>query len=123
MFWAAFIIIAVFLLNGCFGREKIQAIAVLNDLASERALQEKIISADKDNFAQLVEAIEKNVIKQGLSIREIIARYGEPALTKPRDALSGQGSMVFYEPLKHLGGRKVYLYLDKHNKLSSWEVK
>lgn len=123
MFYKACVIFfGCIILVGCFGREKMQAINTLNDLAKERSAQETVIRKEKRQFARLIGAIKKGTLKIGMDEEEILRVYGEPVLVK--DVSGGEGRLlIFGEPLKYFGAKKAYLYFDEGGKLSSWEVK
>lgn len=100
-----------------------EAIGVLKDLAFERSEQEKAVDTDKMHFNALREAIENNTLKQGLTRIEVSSLYGQPKKVASSVEASIKETLIFIEPFKYFGAKKIYLYFDKDDKLLTWEIK
>lgn len=116
-------ILIAFLLSGCFGQDKMQAINTLRDLAKERSEQEAIIKSERKRFRLLLKDIKDMRLKKGLSANKVCRLYGDPISIKYLDSEEENRILVFSEPMSYFKEVKAYLYFDEYNKLSSWEVK
>ncbi len=82
----------------------------------------KSLQQETKNYNEVKKAINSGAIKEGLAAETIRKKYGEPILEtydKKRDA-----TKWLYMPASsnHFKGEKLYLYLDKENKVKSWEL-
>ncbi len=118
------------LLTLCAGCQRLMT---LKNLASSQKQMEKYVASQQKGFLRLLEDIQHNRLKEGLSMRAVIRRYGEPIFCDPAESGTpnypiGSGAFspvvsqrcVFRGPTEYFSGQKVYMYFDAENILRSW---
>lgn len=88
---------------------------IINVAESRRQMVAQVKN-DEYLYNQLKEDARNNSLVKGTRKKEIIAKYGEPTLTKP-------DFILYRHPTDFFSSDLVYLYFDRENKLTSWEIR
>ena len=72
-----------------------------------------------EGYSRLLRDCESNTLQKGLSMDDIVSRYGEPL--DCRAAEDGSGKKCLYNhPLEYFSSSRIYLAFDDEEKLVSW---
>ncbi|MBU2540466.1 MAG: hypothetical protein KJ593_01055 [Candidatus Omnitrophica bacterium] len=99
-----------------------QNLNLLLRLDKENKAINRQLKLQEGKFELLLADIERGSIKQGLTKKYIIARYGEPILEIPLEGRVGLMKLLYRRPLEYFNTTKVYLYFDSSEKLLKWDV-
>lgn len=94
----------------------------LMEIGASQADIAKTLQQETKNYNEVKKAIASGAIKEGMPADAVRKRYGGPILDtydKKHDA-----TKWLYMPASsnHFKGEKLYLYIDKDNKVKSWEL-
>ena len=107
-------------LAGCATASHYQELLALKRLSDNQKEIEAYVRAQELLFNKLKEDIQGNLLAQGVSKEEILARYGDPIFCKP---LPEKGESCFYRhPTRYFNTDSIYLFFDQDEKLHSWDV-
>lgn len=94
----------------------------LMEMGQNQADIAKTLQQETNTYNGIKSAITSGAVKTGMTAENIRRKYGEPIIEtydRKRDA-----NRWLYMPAtsSHFKGEKAYLYFDKENKLTGWEV-
>ena len=94
----------------------------LMEIGASQADIAKSLKQETKNYNEVKKAINSGAIKEGLAADAIRRKYGNPIIEtydKKRDL-----TKWLYMPASstHFKGEKLYLYIDRDNKVKSWEL-
>ncbi len=110
----------ILLFSSCSVVKYSQEINTLRSLAASDKKITKYLSSQEDNFKKLLKDYESKDLKEGLSKKTILSRYGDPVLEWNISALErGYSYKFLYRyPTRYFSSDKIYLYFDLNNKLA-----
>ncbi|MFC1646509.1 hypothetical protein ACFL2Y_04970 [Candidatus Omnitrophota bacterium] len=111
--FCVFLLVFVFI-SGCG-----EGLRTLMRVDKEQEAQHKDVARQSRKFKILLDHIESDTLKQGLSSQKIINTYGDPILEKE---IEGQRRLLYRQPLEYNPNQKVYLYFDQEDKLIASEL-
>ncbi len=91
----------------------------LIQLSREQEEQHQYVNVQRKKFQALVNHIEREKLKIGLSSEKIMANYGEPVVISEEE---GRKRYAYRDPVEFNPTKKVYLYFDKDDKLADFKV-
>ncbi len=100
--------------------------AGLKELMKVGKEQERIAKALKQetkNYNRAKEAILSGKLKEGMTASDVRKKCGEPILDSIFDRQRGAYKWLYMpETSTHFKGEKLYLYIDKEDKLVGWKL-
>jgi hypothetical protein len=115
--------IIVLFMSGCVLLEKYEQIQVLRQLDRSQQELERYVKIQKNKFRLLVNDIQANQVKPFSTVREIIARYGDPIfinkIIAPKDLITKV--MLYRDQLTAFSSLRIYLYFYEFDCLAYWE--
>ena len=87
-------------------------------LSAEQKAQRADVERQKSHFALLLKDIQRQRLTTGMTETAVVNRYGEPVLIKEGPAgRQVQAVWLYRDPVKLIGGTKVYLSFDAQKTL------
>ncbi|MFH1772107.1 MAG: hypothetical protein ABH872_04750, partial [Candidatus Omnitrophota bacterium] len=121
------IVIAVlflFLSQGCALTEKREQINLLKSLGENQNRIQRYVFRQETLFSRLSNDIKNNQLKNGIQKAAIISRYGDPIYCEYIESgMEISQSCLYRHPTKYFSSDMIYLYFDKSQNLSRWELK
>lgn len=115
-------IIALSLITGCTYLKKRPQIKTLQELNSNQKYIKEYVQQQKSLFSKLIADIKEQKLKEGTPQKQIIATYGEPVISGKTDNRDLEEFILYRSPVQFYSTKKVYLYFDNNDKLSSWKI-
>ena len=119
-FLMIFLAIISMFISGCAGLgNNISAINNLIKLGRNDKLKQKALKQETANFQKVKMLIDNNKIKDGISAKSAIKKFGEPVVVLS----TSKGEKWAYKPADAdwIGGEKIYLFFNQEDSLVDWE--
>lgn len=124
LFQIIFLTVALLGLNGCSLLQHYEQLMALKRIGDSQREIELYLKAQEEGFYKLKQDLKTKKLKIGVPQEEILARYGEPVLSKEvKDKPQIQQVFLYRHPTNYFTSDKIYLYFDKNRKLVSFEYK
>ncbi len=118
----AMVLFIVIVLTGLFETVAYAGLKKLMELGKNQAVIAKALKKETKNYNRVKKAIISGKLIEGMTADKIRKRYGEPIIEiydKKKDTYKW-----LYMPAtsSHFEGEKLYLFIDKEDKLVGWKL-
>lgn len=112
----------VLVVGGCSYAAHYKELTILKKFGESQGKIDDYVKEQRKYFYKLMEDVNADYLKKGMSKGYIIAKYGEPIFCKIEKITSNDEACLYREPLKYFTTDKVYLYFDRDERLYLWRV-
>ena len=114
----------LFFLTGCTQAKQLahlDQLMTLQDMSNGQDEQAKFVEEQNKKFAQLLEIVKADRLKEYPDKKTILKSFGEPVIVRPV-VENGQPTeeWLYRYATKYFNSDKVYLYFDEKGNLSRW---
>lgn len=116
------LLIFLLLFCGCAKLANLQELLTLKDYSDAGEQTDKYIEKQNKCFESLITAVSDNSIKQFMTKRAVVKKFGPPILREPAVVNNQDAERWLYRyPVKFMNSDKVYLYFDVKDDLVEWK--
>lgn len=94
----------------------------LMEIGASQADIAKTLQQETKNYNGVKNAIASGAIKEGMASDIVRRKYGEPIIETYDKKCDLTKWLYMPASSSHFGGEKLYLYVDKENKVKGWEL-
>jgi len=105
-----------------FGTCAYADLKTLIEIGKNQADIAKSLNKETENYNKVKEAITSGELKEGMAAGEIQKKYGEPVINIFDKKKNAYKWLYMPATSTHFKGEKLYLFVDKEDRLVGWQI-